>query len=147
MDNYWRYFKRSYWAYKLFFDFETYKASIMTRLFLKSLTLILAFLIAFWSCKKEEVEYVPLKIIEFSVSPDSVETGGFVEIHFEFDRGSESGMVSGWKKDAGEYLYEYSLGSHPSFWKAPDIPGNYNLSVHLASGEVDTTAVQTVYVY
>ncbi len=99
------------------------------------------------SCKKEEVEYVPLKILEFSVSPDSVKTGGFVEIHFEFERGSEPGMTSGWKKDDGEYLYKNPYNFQPNFWKAPENPGYYNLSVRLTSGDVDTTAAKTVYVY
>jgi hypothetical protein len=87
-----------------------------------------------WSCHKDETIPLPPVINTFSVSPDSIPGNGIVAIEFDFDRPIHMAYGIKWESDGGEFLYKNSpLMGFPAYWKAPETPGEYNLSVIIKS--------------
>jgi len=86
------------------------------------------------SCHKDEAIPVPPVLNNFSVHPDSIPGNGIVTIEFDFTKPVNMAYGIQWKSDGGEFLYNFSLPvTRPAYWKAPESPGEYNLSVIINS--------------
>ena len=86
------------------------------------------------SCHQEEKIFLPAVINKFSIHPDSIPVNGIVTIEFDFDRPVQMAYGIHWEGGGGEFLYKGSpLMGFPAYWKAPENPGDYNLSVTIRS--------------
>lgn len=103
-----------------------------------SLTALCISLVALLSCNKEEPYPIAREITKFEVSEDSVGINDLVEIFYETSEAVNVTVIGmGWNLSGGEYLYPNPVTHTPKYWKAPETPGSYELSVSVRSSNRD----------